>query len=117
VRPERSLEAVFYVARPQCRPSARRSGEALEFPGPEVLQLEQIAEQLSRALGDHDAVRLGDPLQTRSQVRCLANDTALLSFARSDQVADHHQASCNADPGLQQSVGPKSPYCRNQLQC
>ena len=49
--------------------------------GPEVLQLEEIAEKLSRALGDDDHVRLGDPLQTRCQVRRLADDAALLRLA------------------------------------
>ena len=44
----------------------------------EVFQIEEIAEQLSRALGNDDRVRLGDPLQTCRKVRRLADDAALL---------------------------------------
>ena len=40
----------------------------------EVLQIEEIAEELSRALSDDDRVRLGDPLQTRREVRRLADN-------------------------------------------
>ena len=71
--------------------------------GSEVLQLEQIAEKLSRALGDDDRVRLGDPLQARREVRRLADDAALLRLTRSDQVADDDQPGRNADAGLQRS--------------
>ena len=49
-------------ARSQRRPGSHRPGDALEVLGPEVLQLEQIAEELSRALGDDDRVRLGNRL-------------------------------------------------------
>ena len=59
--------------------------DALELVGSEVLKLEQITEQLSRALGDDDRVRLGDPLQARREVGCLADDRLLLSRTRPDQ--------------------------------
>ena len=49
-------------ARPQRRPSVRRSDDALEVLRAEVRELEQVAEQLARALGDDHAVGLGDPL-------------------------------------------------------
>jgi hypothetical protein len=64
-------------------------------------ELEQIADKSSRAVGDNDHIRLCDPLQARREVRCLADNAALLSLSRSDQVADHHQTSRNTDPGLQ----------------
>ena len=95
------LEAAFHRTRPQRRPDAYRAGDALEVLGSEVLQLEQIAEQPSRALADDHHVRLCDPLQARREVRRLADDAALLRFPRSDQVADHHQPGGNADAGLQ----------------
>ena len=102
------LEAAFHRTRPQRRPGSHRPGDALEVLGPEVLQLEQIAEQLSRALGDDDRVRLGDPLQARREVRRLADDAALLRLPRSDQVADHDQPGRNADAGLQWSCATSS---------
>ena len=53
------------------------SANALEFLGPKILKLEQIAEKLSRALGDDDRVRLGDrlagaPQGLASRRRCRA---------------------------------------------
>jgi hypothetical protein len=94
----------------------RQSGEALEVLGPEVLELEEISELLSGALGDHHAVRLGNRLETCGEVRRLADDAALLGFAGSDQVADHDQAGCNADAGLQRSAGLEPGHRRDQLQ-
>ena len=98
------LEAAFRRTRPQRRPGPHRPGDALEVLCPEVLQLEEIAEKLSRALGDDHHVRLGDPLQARREVRRLADDAALLRLARSDQVADDNEPGGNADTGLQRSV-------------
>ena len=68
------LEAAFHGTRPQRRPGPHRPGDALEVLGPEVLQLEEIAEQPSRAVGDDDRVRLGQRLQARREVRRLADD-------------------------------------------
>ena len=67
-----------------------RAGPAMPLRscGPRSRQLEQVAEQPARALGDDDAVRLGDALQPRREVRRLADDAALLRLPRSDQVAD-----------------------------
>ena len=110
------LEAAFHRTRPQRRPGPHRPGDALEVLRPEVLQLEQIAEKSSRALGDDHHVRLGDPLQARREVRRLADDAALLRLSRSDQVADHNEPGCNADTGLQRSARLEPSYRRDQLQ-
>ena len=59
---------------------------------PRSCKLKQIAEQLSRALGDDDRVRLGNALQPCRKVRRLADNAALLRLARSDQIADYDQA-------------------------
>ncbi len=98
------LEAAFHRTRPQRRPGPRRPGDALEVLWPEVLKLEEIAEKLSRAVGDDDHVRLGDALQACREVRRLADDAALLRVPRSDQVADDNQPGRNADTGLQASA-------------
>ena len=83
---------------------------------PRSCKLEQIAEKFSRALGDDDHVRLGDPLQARRKVRRLADDAALLRLARSDQVADHDQPGGNADTGLQGTRRLERGHRRDQLQ-
>ena len=95
------FEAAFRRTRPQRRPGSRRQGDALEVPGPEVLQLEQIAEQFSRALGDDDRVRFGDRLQPRREVRRVADDTALLRLSRSQKIADDHDPGRDPDPYVQ----------------
>ena len=84
--------------------------------GPEVLELEEIAEKFSRALGDDHRVRLGDPLQARREVRRLADNAALLRLARSDQVADDDEPGGNADTGLQRSARLEPGHRRDQLQ-
>ena len=78
-----------------------RPGNPLELPWPEVPQLEEIAEQPARGLGNDDRVRLGDALQAGREVRRLADNTALLRFAGPDKVSDHHHPGGNPDPHLQ----------------
>ena len=95
------FEAALHGTRPQRRPGPRRSGDALEVPGSEILEFEEIAEQPSRAVGDHDHVRLGQRLQARRQVRRVADDATFLRLSRSDQVADHDKPGGNADTHLQ----------------
>ena len=106
------LEAAFRRTRPQRRPGPRRPGDALEVLRPEVLKLEQIAEQLARALGDDDHVRLGDRLQARREVRGLADDAALLRLPRSDQVADDDQPGRDPDPHVQRRAGRGDEFRR-----
>ena len=106
------LEAAFRRTRPQRRPGPRRPGDALEVLGPEVLQLEQIAEQPARALGDDDHVRFGDRLQARREVRRLADDAALLRLPRSDQVADDDQPGRDPDPHVQGRAGRGDEFRR-----
>ena len=110
------LEAALNRAWPQRRPGPYRLGDALEFLGPEVLQLEQIAEQFSCALGDDDRVRLGNALADAPQGSASRRRPLLLSLTRSDQIADDDESGCNADTGLQRSVGLERTDRCNQLQ-
>ncbi|MGB9399202.1 MAG: hypothetical protein WCB69_08430, partial [Pseudolabrys sp.] len=67
------LEAACRGTRAQHCPGPRRPGDALDVPGPEVLKFKEIAEKAARAVADDNHVRLGDRLQARREVRCLAN--------------------------------------------
>ena len=58
-------------------------------------------EQVARMRGV--CVSLGDPLQARREVGCLADDPPPLRLTRSNQVADDHEPSGDADTGLQWS--------------
>jgi hypothetical protein len=60
-------------------------------------------------------VRLSNPLQSRSKVRRLADDAALLRFSRSDQIADYDQPGCNADADLQRNIGLQPANRLDQL--
>src|ERR1700744_5878309 len=75
------LEPTFRRTRPQRCPGSHRSGNALEILWSEVLQLKEIAEKSSRGLGNDHHVRVCDPLQTRRQIRRLADNTTLLRLA------------------------------------
>ena len=75
-----------------------RLGEALGLDRAEVGALEQAADEPARAGGDDDAVRLGQPLQPRGQVRGLADDRLLPRGAAAEQVADDDQPGRDADP-------------------
>src|SRR5262249_8255539 len=95
------LEAAFDGARPQRHPGPRRLGEALEVPGPEVLQFKEIAQKSTRAVANDDHVRLGNLLQPRREIRRLANDAALLRLPRAEEIADDDQPGRNSDTGPQ----------------
>src|SRR6516162_10868525 len=95
------LEATLDRAGSDCCPGPNRSGETLETVRAKVFKLEQGAEEPPRALGNDDAVRFGDALQPRRQVRRLANDAALLRIAGPDQIADHHEPGRNPRADLE----------------
>ena len=103
VRPARvqCLEAAFRRTRPQRRPGSHRPGDTLEVFRPEVLELKQIAKELPGAFSDDHLFGSATPLQTRREVRRLADDAALLRRTRSDQVADDDQSGGDTNAGLQ----------------
>jgi hypothetical protein len=82
------FEAAFDRSRSQDSPSPDRTSYPLQFLGAEVVQVEKIAEQFSRALGDDNHVRLGNALEARCEVWGLADDRLLLGRSSPNQVAD-----------------------------
>ena len=94
------LEVACDRTRPERRPGPRGSRDPLEVPGSQILKLEEIAEKLSRALGDDHAVWLGDPLQPRREVRRVADDATLLRLSGPQKIADHHDPRRDADPDM-----------------
>ena len=89
----------------QHRVGAGRPGDALEVLRAEIDKLEQIAQQLSRALGDDDAVRRGDPLQPCGKIWRVADDPALLRLSRTQEIADDHDPGRDAHPHMQRRAG------------
>jgi hypothetical protein len=86
--------------------------------GSEILKLEQIAEELSSAFRNDHGVWLCEALQARRKVGCLADDAALLRFARPDQITDNDEASRNTDTGLKWRFrsGGDLVHCADELQ-
>ncbi len=82
--PVQGLEATFDRTWSDCNPGLDRFGEAIQEMGAKVFNLEQVAEELSRAFGNDDTIRLSDALQSRGNIRGLAHDAAFLSLARPD---------------------------------
>jgi hypothetical protein len=62
------FKAAFYRTRPQRRPRPYWLRDTLDFLGPKVLQLEEITQKFSRALGDDDGIWFGGSLQARCQI-------------------------------------------------
>ena len=87
--------------RQQYLPHRYRPVDALDLDGTEIAVIEEIADQPSRRGGDHDGIRLGHGLQTRGEVRRLANDRLLLRRSLANQVADDHQPGGDPDPRLE----------------
>ena len=78
-------------------PGQDRLGEALERGRRERGELEKIAENPPRGLGDDHRAALGEPLQSSREVGRLAGYPALLCLAHANKFADHHQPRGDAN--------------------
>jgi len=94
------LEAALDRTCPQHRESTHRPDDPLEVLGPKVLQLEEIAEEPARGLGNDNRVRLGDALKACREVRRLADNIVLLRFAGPHKIPNHHHPGGSPDPHL-----------------
>jgi DHA2 family multidrug resistance protein len=74
-------------------PGALRFGKPGERPHPKIFDLEQLADLPSRTIGDDERARFGEALQPGRKVGCLADDATLLRRTRSNQIADHDEAT------------------------
>src|SRR6516165_1338762 len=100
-RSAQGLEPAGDDTRTQDLPGRHRRGDALDFDGPEIAVLEEVAGQSARTGSDDDRVRLGQDLQTGCEVRRLADDRLLLSRSRTNQISDYHQSRGDPDARLQ----------------
>jgi hypothetical protein len=79
-----------------------RLGNALHSLRTEIGQVEEVAQQASGALGDHDLAGLRQPLKPCREVGRLADHRLLLCSAFADQIADDHESGRDPDPSRQQ---------------
>ena len=85
----------------QYRPGAHRGCNSLQVLCPQILELKQIAEELSCVRSDNHGIRIGDSLKSRGEVRGFPDDATLLRASRIDNIAHNYEASCNPDSRLQ----------------
>src|SRR6185312_13912188 len=102
------LETAGHGTGLQYRPSAYPLRHPFDMLRAQILELEDIAQETPRVVGDHHLIWLSAALQTRSEVRRLPDDAAFPQTARIRHLADDHQAGGNPDPCLQWSVRPQA---------
>ena len=105
----RRFEARLCLRFAQDRPGADRDIQPLEVLQIQRLQLEGVAEQPTRLIGDQDATWLGARLQARGQIGRIADDGLLLRRPLADEVSD------DDDPGRDTDAGPQD-FCVGCLQ-
>ena len=98
------LEAAGGLARAHHPPGAHLLAKTLELVDAKIGELEQAADQAAGAGCDHDAARLRQLLEAGGEVWRLADDRLFLCRALADQVADHHPAGRDPDPGAEPST-------------
>ncbi len=95
------FEAALGGRHPLDRPGLDRLGKTLDRVPAKCAQAEHIAEQPAGRCWDDDRPRLGQRLQSRRQVRRLADHRLLLCGTFADEIADHHEAGGDADAHLE----------------
>src|SRR5215472_13056012 len=100
-RRSQCLETVIDTARAKHLPDLHRFSETFKPRCAQIAKLEQLAEQAASAHGNDDCIRLGEGLQPRGKVRCLANDRLLLRRAFANQIANDYEPGGDADARLQ----------------
>ena len=99
------LEAAFGRVFANDPPQRNWIGHPLEKLRAEILEVELPAEQLSRAVGDDNRVRLGKALETGRNVRRLADDHLLLGRTFAQRLADQHETRGDAHSDLESHLG------------
>ena len=89
----------YSLARP---PGPHWLAGSFEVHCAQMCDLEEIADQPSRALRNNNLVWLGAGLQTQRNIRRLTDNAALPRAARIEDVTEHDQASRDANLYLQQ---------------
>jgi hypothetical protein len=92
-------------------PGALQFRETRELPRSEILDLEERADLAPRTVTSHERARLGQRLHPGSEVRRLADHSALLRRAHADQIADHDEAAGDAEPHIQRFRCSQSADC------
>jgi hypothetical protein len=92
------LEAVLDPSLARDPPDRERLGKALQALRPDLVELEQPADQSARRVADHDSVRRGQHLHPRGKVRHVADHDRFAGDAFADQVTHHRRAGSDTHP-------------------
>ena len=101
----RRLEPADVLGLADDRPGGNGRIEPLQGLESECLQFERPAQKPTSGLGDEHPSRLGQGLQTRRQIGCVADHGLFLRRSRSDEIADDDDAGRYADADLQRLTG------------
>ena len=81
------FETAFGLSFPLHAPEMERLGKAFERMHPDILELEQIAEEPTRRIGNHHLPGSAGGLKAGSKVRSFADDRTILCFAHTVDLA------------------------------
>jgi hypothetical protein len=98
------LKPALRLALARDPPHGQRFGKTLEALRPEVVELEQAADQPPCRLADHDGAGYRQGLQAGGEVRRLADHRILVGGVLAHQIADHHLAGGDPHARLQMSL-------------
>ena len=112
------LEAPLGAAFARHPPDRERVGEPLEALRAEISQLEQATHEPPCRLADDNALRRGERLQPRREVRRLTDHRLVPYRALSDEVAHHHLPRGDAHARLQPDflLRRQPSHCLDQLE-
>jgi hypothetical protein len=102
------LEAALGPALAQHPRRHNRRGKALDDDRAEIFVIEQTGGQPPRVRPDHHGPGLSQRLQTRREVRRLADYAALAGLSLADQIAYDDHPGADPDPRLQ-ALRPRQP--------
>ena len=88
------------------RPRRDRLGKSLEVVSTEVAQAERIREQPARGAGDDDLSGLRQALQSRGEIRGIADERIVPQRAAAAEIAHDHEAARDADADRERLGGP-----------
>src|SRR5437868_142440 len=95
------LEPAFHNTLTDYPVGRRLSGNPLQLLAAKVSNVEHVAQKPARRLSQHDLARQSDPLQARREIGRVADDGLLSSSTLAHEIADHYEASRDADAYLE----------------
>ena len=98
------------------RPDRDGLADTFHLAAAEAAKREQIAKQRARRSGNDNRARLGQALESGSDVRCISDRCLLLRRLSADEVANHHEPGRDGDPHLDAFLRAERPHCGDDVE-